>query len=168
MKTSKPPAQRTALRLALGVLILGLLLLAFSPPAASDIRRVRGQTVYIPAYSQIYHGDREQQFFLTVTLSIRNTDPTRSMTVLSVQYLDSEGRLLRKFLEKEVNIPPLASTSYVIKESDRAGGAGAAFLVAWKAEESISEPLLETVMIGTTSQQGISFTSRGQVVEETP
>lgn len=142
--------------------------LACPPPAGSEVKRIRGQTVYVPVYSDIYHGDREKAFYLAVTLSIRNTDPTHPLTVVSIDYFDSNGKLLRKELDREIRVPPMASTSTVVKESDKAGGAGASFRVVWKSETKICEPLIETVMIGTFIQQGISFTSRGQVVEETP
>ncbi|MEN6439720.1 MAG: DUF3124 domain-containing protein [Syntrophobacter sp.] len=38
----------------------------------------------------------------------------------------------------------------------------------WKSDAKVTEPIIETVMISTATQQGISFTSRGQVIEETP
>jgi hypothetical protein len=31
---------------------------------------------------------------------------------------------------------------------------------------SLSPPLLESVLVGTKSKQGVSFTSRGQVIKE--
>jgi hypothetical protein len=40
-------------------------------------------------------------------------------------------------------------------------------MVRWHSEKPVSPPIVETVMIGTRSQQGISFLSRGQVVRET-
>lgn len=51
-----------------------------------------------------------------------------------------------------------------MREDDSRGGAGANFLVDWGAEQPISEPVVEAVMIGTASQQGISFISPGRVV----
>ena len=41
-----------------------------------------GQTIYFPAYSHIYSGNRERPFLLTVTLSIRNIDPTHKITII--------------------------------------------------------------------------------------
>jgi hypothetical protein len=166
--TTNRSAGRSFYHLAFFMVMPVVFVLTCAPSAGSEIRRLKGQTVYVPAYSHIYHGDRERPFYLTVTLNIRNTDPSHPLTVVSIDYFDSEGKLLNKYLEKEIKISPMASTSYVIKESDRAGGAGASFLVAWKSEEKVCEPIIETVMIGTSTQQGISFTSRGQAIEETP
>lgn len=127
----------------------------------------KGQMVYVPAYSHIYIGDREQPFLLAVTLSIRNTDPSSPLTVLRVGYFDSDGKLLREYARQPVVIQPFSSTRIVIKESDASGGSGASFHVRWQADKAINQPIIETIMIGTKSQQGISFTSRGQVITET-
>lgn len=51
-------------------------------------------------------------------------------------------------------------------ESDRVGGSRANFIVKWKSEHIVNVPIIESVMIGTSSQVGISFTSRGQAIEE--
>lgn len=61
----------------------------------TDVSLSKGQTVYVPVYSHIYGGDREHRFYLAVTLSIRNTDPTHPITVLEANYFDSEGVLSR-------------------------------------------------------------------------
>ena len=55
---------------------------------------------------------------------------------------------------------------YIITEDDRTGGSGANFIVVWKSEQNLNPPIIEAVMIGTHSGQGISFLSRGQVIRE--
>jgi hypothetical protein len=147
------------------VLLMGLLFV-LSAPVESGVKRVRGQTIYVPAYSHIYHGDREAPFYLTVTVSIRNTDPVHPIKILSVQYFDTDGKLLRNYLDKEVILRPIGSAEYTVKESEKAGGAGANFLVKWEADKEVTEPIVESIMISTATQQGISFSSRGQAIEE--
>ncbi len=127
----------------------------------------RGQAVYVPAYSHIYIGDREHPFYLTVTLSIRNTDPQVPLTLASADYFDSNGKLLRRYIDKPTIITPFSSKRIIIKESDKEGGSGASFLVKWSATAAINQPIIESIMIGTKSQQGISFSSRGQILVET-
>lgn len=146
--------------------ILLMFMLIFPHSAASEIKLLRGQTVYVPAYSHIYHGDRERLFYLTVTLSIRNTDRVHPITIVSIDYFDSDGKLLRKYLEHEVKLGAMATVEHVVRESDKAGGSGANFIVVWKSDEKVNQPIIETIMIGTSTQQGISFTSRGQAIEE--
>jgi hypothetical protein len=53
-----------------------------------------------------------------------------------------------------------------VKESDTRGGVSASFLVEWVAEQSVSAPLVESVMIGTASTQGVSFTCPGRVIDD--
>ena len=132
--------------------------------ADEEIPLSTGQTVYVPAYSHIYSGDRELPFLLTVTLSIRNCDPRHNMTVTVVDYYETQGRLLKKYLEKPLVLVPLESVRYVVAQSDKAGGSGANFIVEWQADQAVNLPIIESIMIGTQSQQGISFTSRGQAI----
>jgi hypothetical protein len=163
-KVSNRCAHRTTLGTAF--LAVSLILLTASSPWAGDIQRVRGQTIYTPAYSHIFIGDREHPFNLTVTLSVRNTDPETPITVESVDYHDSNGKKLRPYLSEPAALDPLAAQHYVVDESDTSGGAGAAFMVRWRSEKPVCPPIVETVMIGTRSQQGISFVSRGQAIQE--
>ena len=132
--------------------------------ADETINLSKGQTVYVPAYSHIYSGDHERPFLLTVTVSIRNIDPAHPIQVTTVDYYETQGNLLRKFLDGSVILKPLESIRYVIPEKDKAGGSGANFIVEWKADKFVNPPIIEAVMIGTQSQQGVSFTSRGQAI----
>ena len=133
--------------------------------AGADMRLFKGQTVYVPLYSHIYSGDREQPFYLAATLSIRNTDRTHAITLTAVDYYDSDGKFLKHYLEKPLPLNAMATKRYVVPESDKSGGSGAKFIVMWQAEQPVAEPLIESVMISTKTQQGISFTSRGRVLE---
>lgn len=134
--------------------------------ADSTIVLSKGQSVYVPIYSHIYHGDRERPFELAATLSIRNTDTKREITLISTDYFDSNGLFLKKFIENPIKVKSLASIHYIIKSSDKTGGSGANFIVRWESTEPVNPPLIEAVMIATKSQQGISFVSRGQVIKE--
>ena len=136
------------------------------PPVQAAMRLFTGQTVYVPVYSHIYSGDREQPFYLAATLSIRNTDRKHGITVAAVDYYDSQGKFLKHYLEKPLILDAMATRRYVVPESDKSGGSGAKFIVIWQSDQPESEPLIESVMISTKTQQGISFTSRGQVLEE--
>ncbi|WP_054690445.1 DUF3124 domain-containing protein [Desulfosarcina cetonica] len=125
----------------------------------------KSQTVYVPVYSHIYSGDREQPFYLAATLSIRNTDRRHAITIMAVDYYDSEGKFLKHYLASPQPLGAMATLRFVVPESDKSGGSGAKFIVAWQAGQPVAEPLIESVMISTKTQQGISFTSRGRVLE---
>ena len=137
-----------------------------TPESFSAIKRLKGQTVYLAVYSHIYYGDRENFILLSSTISIRNTDRSNNITLSSVDYYDTKGILIDKMQSEPVSIGPLETQRFVIKESDTRGGSGAKCIIRWKSEITATEPLIESVMIGTRSQQGISFTSRGVVIEE--
>ncbi len=135
--------------------------------ADNTIMLSKGQTIYVPAYSHIYSGDRERPFLLTVTVSIRNTDPNQPIKIITVDYYETQGNLLTKFMETPVTLKPLESIRYVIPEKDKAGGSGANFIVEWKSDKFVNPPIVESVMIGTRSGQGVSFISRGQAISTT-
>ena len=134
--------------------------------SAEDIKLSSGQTLYVPIYSHIYSGVKGRPFDLAAILSIRNTNPNNSITLRSVKYYDSDGKLLKEYLSIPLQLNALVSTRYIITEGDKAGGSGANFLVKWKSEKKVNPPIIEGVMIGTHSGQGISFVSRGQVIKE--
>ena len=153
------------IHMALAILLVSIV--ATGTAAGGEAGLLHGQTLYVPVYSHIYSGDRERPVYLAVTVSIRNTDPLRAIQVTSVDYYNSEGRRLQRYLETPVTLPPLATVRYVVKESDKAGGSGANFLVRWQSAEPANPPLVESIMISTASQLGISFTSRGVPIVET-
>ena len=148
------------------VLMLTLVLLPMSGNVNADVQLSKGQTVYVSIYSHVYSGDREHPYYLSAILSIRNTDLNRPIKVLSADYYDSDGKLLHKHINNPQQLRPLASVRYVVKESDKAGGSGAKFIVKWQAETNVRAPIIEGVMIGTKMQQGISFVTQGRVIEE--
>lgn len=123
-----------------------------------------GQTMYVPAYSHIYSGNREKPFLLTVTLSIRNIDPKQSVTITKADYYETKGALVKKYIDKPVILSPLESLRYIVPENDSTGGSGANFVVQWQSDKPVNAPVIECIMIGTKSQQGISFTSTGREI----
>jgi hypothetical protein len=148
------------------LLIFSVGILTPAGSSADDIQLSMGQTVYVSIYSHIYSGLKARPFDLAAILSIRNTDINQAVTIVSAKYYDSDGRLLKEYLNEPLQLKALASTRYIIKEGDKAGGSGANFIVKWKSEKKVNPPIIEAVMIGTHSGQGISFVSRGQVLKD--
>jgi hypothetical protein len=152
--------------------IAGLTFIIFLLPAGDvNAQHVpglsKGQTIYVPAYSHIYIGNKERPFLLTVTLSIRNIDPKHEIKITTVDYYETQGKMLKKNIDRPVVLQPLESLRYVLPEKDKSGGSGANYIVEWQAETLVNPPIVETIMIGTQSQQGISFTSRGKEILKT-
>jgi uncharacterized protein DUF3124 len=147
-------------------LLLGIYL--FSPisliAAEDQMELSKGHSLYVPAYSHIYSGNKERPFLLTVTLSIRNIDPANLIKVTLVDYYETQGKLLKSYIAKPISLNPLESLRYVIPESDESGGSGANFIVEWHSDKPVNRPIIESIMIGTQSGQGVSFTSRGREI----
>ena len=148
----------------LAALLLFLSGLVGETPA--EVTSVRGQTLYVPVYSEIPYGDRDHTLALTVTLSIRNIDRKVAVTVRKVDYHNAKGELIRSYAQEPHVLPPLTAVEFVIKASDRSGGISAGFLVEWESEHLCVPPVVEAVMISTASTQGISFSSPARILEE--
>jgi len=156
-------------RAQLTIFILVLMIIGIFPSigsANSNKILSNGQSVYVPVYSHIYYGDQERTFNLTTTLSIRNTNLKKDVMLHSIDYFDSNGELLKNYLEAPIVLKKFSTIRYVIKATDKRGGSGAKFIVRWKSKDLSNAPLIEAIMISTQSQQGISFVSRGQAIHE--
>jgi hypothetical protein len=134
--------------------------------SAEDILLSSGQTVYVPIYSHIYSGVKGRPFDLAATLSIRNTNLKSPITLTAVKYYDSDGKLVKDYLGQPKQLKALVTTRYIITEGDRSGGSGANFIVVWQSDQKVNPPVIEAVMIGTHSGQGISFLSKSRVIKE--
>ncbi|MFB6341618.1 DUF3124 domain-containing protein [Saccharicrinis sp. FJH62] len=123
------------------------------------------ETDYVPVYSDIYHKDGSERFLLTTTLSIRNTSFTDSAYIVSAVYNDSYGKKLAEYIDSTILLSPLESIEFVVGEKESQGGAGAHFLVDWTARDNSDQLLIQTVMIGSYGQQGISFTADAKIIK---
>ena len=118
-------------------------------------------TVYVSIYSDIYSESKDVKFNLTATLSIRNTSLTDTLFIEGINYYNSAGQVVRRYLDRPIYLDALQSIEYVIEEDDTAGGTGANFLVQWGSKTDDIHPLFEGIMISTHGQQGISFRTAG-------
>ena len=150
------------------LLLTGCFIIPSPSQAEAPLGPTKGQTVYVPAYSYIYSGIKEKPFSLTITLSIRNIDPTHPIQITAIDYHESQGTHLKKILEMPVILNALGAMRYVISEKDKSGGSGANFVVKWISDQPVNAPIIESIMIGTQSGQGISFTSRGKALTTQP
>lgn len=139
----------------------------FSPvfvQADADKVLSSGETLYVPVYSNVYSGPKATPFQLATMLSIHNVDPKNSITILKVDYYDSTGKFIESYIKKPISLKPFAHTFFYLKEYDTRGGPGANFIVKWRAEKKINQPVVEALMLGTRA--GVSFTSSGRIISE--
>lgn len=116
---------------------------------------------YLSVYSEIYDLTDETTHLLTATVSIRNISLSDSIFILSADYYDTHGSLIRRYVERPVYVLPMETLEIVIHRRDESGGTGANFNFDWATHNHRPEPLFEAVMIWTTGNQGISFTTQG-------
>jgi hypothetical protein len=103
---------------------------------------------------------------LAAMLMIRNTDPKYPITILKADYYENDGAMIESYIKEQVELKPLASTHFYIKEYDKRGGPGANFIVKWQSRKRVNQPIIEGIMLGLTSGQGVSFICPGQVIIE--
>jgi hypothetical protein len=143
------------------------LALAGAPGFAAELPSMtKGETVYVPVYSHVLHGDQDSRgeadrWLLAAMLSIRNTDPGNGLRVRSIRYYDSNGKLVREYPADKA-LAPLATTEIFVDHKDAAGGSGANFLVVWDADKPINPPIIETVHTYFYAARSTVFISRGQ------
>jgi hypothetical protein len=132
-------------------------------PAEADRAEIK-RRYYVAVYPYVYTEDRAHPYNLAATLYIRNTDPDAPLFLTSVRLHDAAGKAVRDDLNAPVRLDPLAAAEFFVKESETAVGASASFVVTCASPAGASEPQVETVMIGTLSNQGIAFTSQARPV----
>jgi hypothetical protein len=123
-----------------------------------------GETLYVPVYSNVYSGPKANPLQLATMLSINNTDPKYTITILKVDYYDSNGKFVESYVKSPVILKSFAHTYFYLKEYDTRGGPGANFIVKWRAEKKVNQPVIEALMLG--ARAGISFLSTGQPIIE--
>lgn len=137
---------------------------AAEPPAL-----LAGQTLYLPVYSHVYHGDpgrdgKPAQTLVSTHVSIRNTDPQAPIRLLTARYYDTLGALVRSYVAAPVNIPPLGTHEIFVPRTDTAGGSGANFLITWSAETAANPPIVEALHADIREARSLMFITTGQPI----
>ena len=133
--------------------------------ASEDVTKSSGQIVYAPIYSHIYEGGGTTKLNLSANLSVRNTNMENTIEIISVDYYDSDGKLVKQYLDDPKTLMPLASEFFFVARSDTAGGWGANFIVTWKSTKPVNPPIIESLMSGWSGTHAYSFVSPGRVIK---
>ena len=131
--------------------------------------RASGQTLYLPVYSHIWHGEMDSKgkaakTLVSVLVSVRNIDPVRPLRVTSAQYFDTEGKRIKEYLAAPRVIPPMGTYELYVPTSDDSGGSGANFLITWKADGSINAPVVEGLHANLPVGRSIVFLTQARVI----
>lgn len=163
--TSKESTMRARI---FSLLLAALAVAVFTLPAHAGRKLMlsKGQKVYVPVYSHVYQGPKSRPYNLAALLSIRNVDYKHSITITAIKFFDDDGKLVKNYLDSPIVLPPLGTKGVRIPEHNKDGGSGANFTVRWESDTDVTVPIIQAVMIGTASTQGISFVCDGVVIEE--
>ncbi|MFC1824018.1 DUF3124 domain-containing protein [Thermodesulfobacteriota bacterium] len=153
-------------RLLSVIVLIFCSLLFFIDNTSAHEKLSKGETVYVSIYSNVHTGPKSRPFQLSAVLSIRNTDPQYNITIHLVDYFNTKGKKIEGYIKEAIQLKPLESISFNIGEYDKRGGVGANFIVKWSSKVKVNQPIIEGIMLGTSSQQGISFVCPGRIIEE--
>jgi len=131
--------------------------------AAEEYALSKGQTVYVPVYSNIYSSAKKVPIDLANILSIRNTNTEHSIRITAVDYYNSKGALVKSHYAKATTMAPLESAHIFLSNRHKEGGFGANFIVKWEADKEVNEPIIECVMAGS---EGRAFITSGRVIKD--
>lgn len=153
-------------------MLFSILLFALSSGLASaqtSPGRSLGQLLYLPIYSHIWHGDMDtkgqpMKALVSVSVSIRNTDPAKSIRVDSAQYYDTDGKKLREYVSSPKTIGPMGTYEIFVPRSDDTGGSGANFVISWKADTPASQPIVEGFHANLPVGRSIAFTTSARPI----
>lgn len=129
--------------------------------AAAPASTVRTGSIYVPAYAHLPVGAGAFNVDLSVTLSIRNTSPSKVMVVRRIEFFDTSGKLIESYLSTPIGLRPYGTVNLFISVMDRRGGSGGNFVVDWGGDTDMSEPIIEAIMLGEFGGRAYSFVSRG-------
>ena len=133
-----------------------------APPDAPSLT-MRG-TVYAPSYSALRTGSGKGKLDFAATLSVRNASEDKPLVLERIDYVDTSGKLVERFLAKPVALRPFAAVEFFVAKEDTRGGTSAHFVVNWAAAGPIAEPVVETVMISSQGNFSYSFVTPGRPV----
>ncbi len=152
-----------------------LLFTLFSQTAkanAEELPLSRGQMLYLPIYSTIWHGDTHllkgepMKSNMSALVSIRNTSQKTPIRVLSARYYNTEGKLIREFVSAPKAVAPLGTLELFIEKSEAEGGSGANFLIQWAAESATNAPIVEAVHIDNQASRPYSFITSARAIQQ--
>jgi Protein of unknown function (DUF3124) len=124
--------------------------------------RMTGQSLYLPVYSHIQHGEAggkgdSAKMLVSVMVSIRNTDTVRPMRVTSAVYFDTDGKRIKEYVTAPRTVAPMGTLEIFIPRSDDKGGSGANFVIAWKSDAPVNPPLVEALHANLPAGRSIVF-----------
>jgi hypothetical protein len=147
----------------IGVMTLGFFLVAGG--AAGEVKLVKGQTLYIPSPTRFMAG--AYSFSIRATIFIHNTDPSNAINITGIEFYNSGGKLVEKYVTQPMKLSALAATRVNVKQPlEGEDGMAAHFVIQWQSEHKVVEPLIHGWFTGVSGTRGFSFTSNPRIIQE--
>lgn len=138
--------------------------------SAEDGNLSAGQTLYLPIYSHIWHGDRviNKRYPLktpvSVLVSIRNTNLKTPIRLDSARYFDTGGKLLKQLVVSPIMIEPLGTHELFIEKQETQGGSGANLVIQWDAETAANAPIVEAIHAEIKGHSTFTFVTKAHPI----
>jgi hypothetical protein len=150
-------------------LVLALLFAAIAPANADEPALSKGQTLYLPIYSHVWHGNLKedgypQKSLISALVSIRNTDLKNPIRVLSARYFDTGGKQLHEYITAAKTIPPMGTYELYVEKKESAGGSGANFVILWEAAMPTNLPVVEAIHGDIQGNRTLSFVTTARPI----
>lgn len=150
--------------------LLVLAIASVSPAIAAD-ELSSGQTLYLPVYSHIWHGDRvvsgkyPLKHLVSALISIRNTSLKTPIRIVSARYYNTDGKLLKEYLPKPASIGTMGTLELFVEREEAEGGSGANFIIQWDAAAPTNPPVVEAVHANIKGPQTLTFITSARAIQ---
>ena len=153
----------------INLILIAALWVCGSAAAQTPATRSSGQMLYLPIYSHVWHGDLDSKgepakALVSVSVSIRNTDPAKAIRITSALYYDTGGKKLKEYIPAPRTIPPMGTLELFIPRSDDSGGSGANFVIVWRSDTPASPPIVEGFHANLPAGRSIAFTTSARPI----
>ena len=149
------------------IFLFSLTLSYSSEIAAAELST--GSTIFVPVYRGFYqiYGTARDSYALTGTCFLFNIDSKQTVEILSIDFHNSSGKLLKKLIEPPLLVKPRHSTEITMQPRTQLEEDCASYLIVrWKSSQPANTPIVEVLMVGQVMNRGISFSTRGYEVKE--
>jgi hypothetical protein len=121
----------------------------FDPVAINIVSLKARQQIYVPVNleSHTRNGHRN----IRTILKIRNTSSTDSAYLTRIDYYDTQGLLIKEFLEAAILVKPMATKEIVVK-NNQFQTKGDNFLVHWHSNDPAHSPFVQTVSLDVANR----------------
>jgi hypothetical protein len=124
------------------LLLVAMCLFVLSINAFAESSKKK-QTVYVPAVHNDLSVESESRIGLT-RLVIRNIDLQKPITLISVDFYDSDGTLIKEYLDSKLSLGPLASITFINDDLQNLypNGDRPSFIVKWEGDKGVNSPII--------------------------